>query len=154
MRIETVSIVYQPPRILLGMKKKRLGAGKYNGFGGGVEWWESLEECAVRETSEEAGITLLNPERYGNILFQFQIDEQDHLVHFFRASEYNGVARESDEMKPEWFDEMNIPYDKMWADDKYWLPLMLAGKKFEGNFVFDKNGGIYLHKLNEVDDLK
>lgn len=36
-RIETVSIIYQHPVVLLGMKKKRLGKGMYNGFGGGVE---------------------------------------------------------------------------------------------------------------------
>ena len=33
------------------------------------------------------------------------------------------------------FDE--IPYDKMWADDALWIPGLLSGKKFDGEFVFD-----------------
>jgi hypothetical protein len=28
-------------------------------------------------------------------------------------------------MKPEWFNIKNIPYDKMWEDDKIWLPEIL-----------------------------
>jgi hypothetical protein len=28
----------------------------------------------------------------------------------------------------------------MWLDDKYWLPLALEGKKFEGEFYFNKSG--------------
>jgi len=25
----------------------------------------------------------------------------------------------------------------MWADDRLWVPLMLAGTRFEGRFLFD-----------------
>ncbi|MGD2072863.1 MAG: 8-oxo-dGTP diphosphatase [Candidatus Thorarchaeota archaeon] len=151
MRTETVSIVYQPPRILLGMKKQRFGRGKYNGFGGEVEDGETLEESVVRETLEEAGITITDPELMGKILFQFKSDEQDHLVHFFRAMQYQGTIKESDEMKPEWFDINDIPYDEMWADDKYWLPLLLSNRKFEGNFQFNGDCQILDYKLNEVE---
>ena len=42
-RIETVVIVYQPPRILLSMKKGKFGKGRYNGFGGKVELNEIQE---------------------------------------------------------------------------------------------------------------
>jgi len=150
-RIETVLIIHQHPRILLGMKKKRFGLGKYNGFGGKVEEGETLEEAALREAFEEAGIRAINPQRVGEILFQFQTDEQDHLVHFFRAEDYSGELKESDEMKPEWFHVDNIPYDQMWSDDKYWLPLLLAEKKFRGNFIFNKNFQVHQYQLNEID---
>ena len=149
--IETVSIVYQHPRILLGMKKQRFGKGKYNGFGGEVEDGETLEQSVVRETLEEAGITIISPELMGKILFQFKSDEQDHLVYFFRTMQYQGIPQESDEMKPEWFDIDNIPYEEMWADDKYWLPLLLDDKKFEGNFQFNGDCQILDYKLNEVE---
>jgi 8-oxo-dGTP diphosphatase len=29
-----------------------------------------------------------------------------------------------------------MPYDEMWADDRLWLPHLLAGKRFRGRFVF------------------
>ena len=151
-RIETVTLIYQHPRVLLGMKKKRFGLGKYNGFGGRVEDEETLEQAAVRETVEESGITVLDPKKVGEILFHFQTDEQDHLVHFFRAEKFNGNLRESDEMKPEWFDVDKIPYEQMWVDDKYWLPLLLSGKKFRGNFVFNKDFQVAEYKLKEVEN--
>lgn len=40
----------------------------------------------------------------------------------------------SEEMKPEWFSYDSIPYDTMWPDDRYWIPIMLAGKHFIGRF--------------------
>jgi hypothetical protein len=48
------------------------------------------------------------------------------LSHFFR----------SEEMKPEWFSYTNIPFESMWPDDKYWIPIMLKGKSFIGRFDF------------------
>ena len=149
-RLEAVSIIYQPPRILLGMKKIKFGKGKYNGFGGGVKDGESLEECAIRETLEESHITPINPERMGKIRFQFEGDEQDHLVHFFRAMEFLGQPLETREMKPVWINISNIPYSQMWADDKYWLPLLISGKKFKGNFLFDVSHQIVNYELYEV----
>jgi 8-oxo-dGTP diphosphatase / 2-hydroxy-dATP diphosphatase len=148
-KIETVSIVYQPPKILLGMKKVRFGKGKYNGFGGGVEEWETIEQSAIRETYDESGIKIINPIEMGKILFEFDSDEEDHLVYFFKATKYKGTPEESDEMKPEWFHENNIPYDKMWPNDKYWLPLLLQGKRFRGNFKFDLENKIRDYELYE-----
>ena len=67
--------------------------------------------------------------------------------------DFLGVPRESDEMKPEWFDENQIPYNKMWDDDKYWLPILLDGKMFKGKFLFDEKFQIVSHKLNIVERL-
>eukprot|EP00056_Hartaetosiga_gracilis_P017259 m.6783 g.6783 ORF g.6783 m.6783 type:complete len:151 (-) comp5533_c0_seq1:454-906(-) len=39
-------------RILLGMKKRGFGKGKFNGFGGKLEKGETVEEAAVRELQE------------------------------------------------------------------------------------------------------
>jgi len=152
-RTETVAIIHQPPRILLGMKKLRFGKGKYNGFGGGIENGETLEECAIRETLEEAGITIINPERFGRILFEFQTKEQAHLVYFFKVRKFIGNPVESNEIRPKWFNETKIPYDKMWEDDKYWLPLLLREQKFAGYFHFNKENKISRYELNRVDEI-
>lgn len=39
-------------------------------------------------------------------------------------------------MKPQWFAINDIPYDNMWADDVYWMPLLLAGTPFVGRADF------------------
>ena len=151
-RLETVAIVYRHPRILLGEKKKKLGAGRYNGFGGGIEPIDkTIYDTAIREAQEEIGITLINPERMGRILFHFQSDEQDHDVHFFRARRYLGTPKETDEMTAEWFNIDNIPYDNMWKDDAYWLPILLEGKRFLGEFLFTPEHDIVRHEIDKFD---
>ena len=37
---------------------------------------------------------------------------------------------------PRWFDESEIPYDKMWKGDDAWIPLFLEGRPFEGIMTF------------------
>ena len=43
-------------------------------------------------------------------------------------------------MKPAWFQYVAIPYEKMWADDAYWLPRALSGEKLRGKVWFEKDG--------------
>ena len=54
-------------------------------------------------------------------------------------------------MNPRWFDTTEIPYEEMWTDDKYWLPLFLEGKKFKGRFLFDENDQVLNYELEDVD---
>ena len=35
-------------RVLLGRKKRGMGLGKWNGFGGKIEAGETMRQCAVR----------------------------------------------------------------------------------------------------------
>ncbi len=64
--------------------------------------------------------------------------------------DYSGKPVESEEMKPEWFDKKNIPYDKMWPDDKYWLPKVLEGKKLNATFVFGKGNLVKEAEVREL----
>jgi 8-oxo-dGTP diphosphatase/2-hydroxy-dATP diphosphatase len=125
------------------MKKVRFGKGKWNGFGGHVEEGESIEQAAGRELKEEAGITAGVITKLGVVEFTYPQEDLGNLeVHVFRADDYEGEPSESDEMTPKWFALDEIPYHAMWPDDKYWLPLLLEGKKFHGKFVFDEHFSI------------
>ena len=53
-------------------------------------------------------------------------------------------------MRPEWYSEKNIPYDKMWADDHIWYPKLLKGLCFEGSFHFKGHDTILNHNLKEI----
>lgn len=146
-KILTLTLVHNHPQILLGMKKRGFGAGKWNGFGGKVEPGESIENAAKREMREEADIELASVEKIGVLDFSWRDNPEILEVHIFRGKEFSGEPKESDEMKPQWFHVNKIPFHAMWADDKHWMPFFLANKKFNGNFVFDKDNNVLEHNL-------
>jgi len=55
------------------------------------------------------------------------------------ARDWEGEIKETEEMKPKWFDINSIPYEEMWVDDKFWLPQVLEGKKIKAKFVFGQD---------------
>ena len=57
-KITTLVVVHQGNKILLGMKKRGFGAGRWNGFGGKLHDGETVEQAAKREIFEEASITV------------------------------------------------------------------------------------------------
>lgn len=137
-KLFTLCVVHQGPKILLGMKKVGLGAGRWNGFGGKVEAGESIEAAALRELREEVCIEAIGIAQKGVLEFSFDNDPKILEVHVFEVTTFSGEPKETDEMTPRWFDIAQIPYDQMWSDDIHWLPLLLAGKTFRGKFHFDR----------------
>ena len=136
-KLFTLCIVHQPPRVLLGMKKRGFGEGRWNGFGGKVAVGETIEQAARRELQEEAGITPVSLEHAGMLHFEFVGDPTLLEMHIFRCADFTGVVRESEEMAPQWFHQNDIPFHTMWPDDRYWFPFFLEGKQFRGRFLFD-----------------
>ena len=152
-KVLTLCIIHQHPRVLLGMKKRGFGAGRWNGFGGKVQEGEIIKEAALRELKEEAGIIANGIERRGIIDFEFRGNSEILEVHIFKGNRISGKLKESEEMKPQWFPIDEIPFTNMWPDDKYWFPLFLEDKKFQGKFLFDSSNNILEMKLNEVKDI-
>ena len=132
----TLLFVRRGDEVLLIRKKRGLGAGKINGPGGRIDPGESAAECAVREVREELGITALDPIQRGELHFQF-VDGLALFCAVFTATQFEGVPTETDEAVPRWTHVDTIPYDEMWADDRCWLPGLLAGKRFRAWFDFD-----------------
>ncbi len=145
----TLTIIHQDDKLLLGMKKRGFGMGRYNGFGGKVEKDETIEEAARREVFEEVNLELIDLIQLGTIEFSWKEKSEVLEVHIFKSTKFNGIPEETEEMRPEWFDIKDIPFKKMWSDDPYWFPLFLENKKFNGKFVFDKKDQVVEHKINE-----
>ena len=139
----TLMFVVKEGRILLILKKRGLGAGKVNGPGGRIDPGETPEECAIRETQEELLITPTGIAFAGELMFQFVGDNKlgGHSIHgyVYTATDCEGEPTETDEATPLWTPVDSIPFEKMWQDDRYWIPLMLEGKKFVAKFVFDED---------------
>jgi 8-oxo-dGTP diphosphatase len=132
----TLVFVIRDGEILLIRKKRGLGAGKINGPGGRTEPGESVLECACREFEEELCARPTGVTQLGELSFQF-LDGYSIHVTVFTADGCDGEARETDEAVPQWIALDRIPYHEMWEDDRIWLPLLLAGDRFSGRFVFD-----------------
>jgi 8-oxo-dGTP pyrophosphatase MutT (NUDIX family) len=139
-------------KILLGMKKRGFGEGKWNGYGGKKEPNETIEEATVRELHEEAGmkVAVEHLDKVGEIDFFFTNAPEgknwDQTVHIFFAREWQGEAKETEEMKPQWFETEKIPINNMWADDPHWLPEVIKGKRVKAQFTFGETSDIILKK--------
>ncbi|MEM2974241.1 MAG: 8-oxo-dGTP diphosphatase [Candidatus Micrarchaeia archaeon] len=142
-------------RILLGMKKRGFGVNKWNGFGGKINEGESIEDAACRELFEEVGVMASKRElaKVGELYFYFPHEERwNQIVHVFFVRKWEGQPRESEEMKPQWFDVKEIPYKEMWVDDEYWLPTVIEGKQIRGKFIFGKDNETLLEQeIKEID---
>lgn len=149
-KLLTLCIIHQHPMVLLGMKKRGLGMGKWNGFGGKVQEGETIEGAALREVREEAGIIAKGIERRGIIDFEFKGSPEILEVHIFKSNKFFGEPIESEEMRPQWFHVDEIPFAGMWPDDRHWLPLFLQNKKFQGRFLYDTHDNILEMRLEEV----
>lgn len=144
-------------KILLGMKKRGFGEGKLNGFGGKVKESESVEEASVRELLEETGVktSVEKLRKMGELTFKFPFVKDktwDQVVHVFFTDFWEGEPTETEEMRPEWVDISNIPFDKMWQDDKHWLPLVLKDRKVKAEFSF-KEDNESIHQM-QIEDLE
>ena len=147
MKTYTLCIVRKDGRILLGMKKRGFGAGRWNGFGGKVLPEESVQAAALRELREESGLSGDSPQERAIIIYSFASKPDLMLkVHVFELTTFSGNPVETEEMRPEWFVEKEIPYGRMWQSDRIWLPEILKGNSFEASFHFkDPDDDIVLH---------
>lgn len=123
-------------RILLIEKKTGLGAGKINGPGGRIEEGEFPMDAAIREVREETHLVPQGLSERGELSFIFT-DGYSLRCHVFLAAGASGSRRETREAAPFWCSTEEIPYDRMWADDRLWLPRVLNGEYVIGRFIFD-----------------
>ncbi|VEU34728.1 unnamed protein product [Pseudo-nitzschia multistriata] len=151
---ETVTVQetqHKHQRILLGMKNRGFGTGKFNSFGGkflhdetGDNERESVEECACRELEEETNLRIPIKEmiesRVGVQRFTFEDNDKEMLVHLYfldLANSFGGEGsaasyevRACDEITPQWFESFDqVPFDNMFADDSLWLTALLSAAR-------------------------
>ena len=132
----TLLYVVRGGEILLIHKKRGIGAGKLNGAGGKVDPGESALQAAVREFREELRAHPVAPRKLGEVGFEV-VDGESIRIHVFRADALEGEPVETDEAVPVWTPVDDIPYDRMWADDRYWLPHLLENRPFEAFARFE-----------------
>jgi len=151
MRQATLLFLIKDNQILLAMKKRGFGQGRWNGVGGKPEENEDILDTAIRETQEEIGVVPKNISQVATLDFYFQNkSEWNQQVLVFITNEWEGEPSKSEEMEPQWFETNNLPFGSMWPDDPFWLPSVLSGKKIQAEFTFGDNDIILNQKINEI----
>ncbi len=54
--------------------------------------------------------------------------------------------------RPEWFAKDAVPLDRMWLDDRYWLPRLLAGRRFKARFLFRGQAEMLALRIDEAEE--
>ena len=98
-------------------------------MGGKLEEGETPEECVLRETLEETGLTLTEYAYRGIVYFESDRWEAEDM-HLFTAGAYTGEIKECDEGELAWLGKRELLKKKLWEGDKIFLGLLEAGADF------------------------
>ncbi len=110
-RVGVGVMIFKDGKVLMSKRKGALGAGEYGFPGGHLEYMESFEDCAARETKEETGIEIKNI----NFLFLTNVKKYSpkHYVYIAMTAEWaSGVPQVMEPDKAEgwdWYSLDNLP---------------------------------------------
>ena len=104
-------------------KENDANRDKWIGIGGKFEDGESPEECVVRETLEETGLTLTSYRYRGIVTFVSDEYGTEHM-HLFTIGRFAGKPKECDEGELSWIPKDELLRLTMWEGDRIFLELL------------------------------
>lgn len=104
-------------------KENDCNRDKWIGVGGKFEDGESPEECVLRETLEETGLTLTDWRYCGIVTFVSDRWETEYM-HLFTATGWTGRLHECDEGVLEWVSREQFRGLPQWEGDRIFLRLI------------------------------
>lgn len=125
-------LIFKEGKILLGKRKNAHGAGEYAGPGGHLEFGETIEECAERETLEETGLKIKNVRflAFSNLLWPNR-----HYIDIGVAADWiEGEPKLCEPDKCEswaWYDPANLP-ENTFGGEKFYIEAVKTGKSYFG----------------------
>ena len=96
---------------------------KWIGVGGKFEFGESPEECLLRETREETGLTL-TAWRYRGIVTFLSDEWGCEYMHLFTATDWAGEEHPCDEGELAWIGKRELYDLTLWEGDRIFLRLL------------------------------
>lgn len=110
-------------------KKNDLNHDKWVGIGGKFEEGESPEDCLLRETKEETGLTLLSWNYLGIVTFVSDLYGTEYM-HLFTADRFTGDLTECSEGVLEWIPGERIEELPIWEGDRIFFRLIRENRPF------------------------
>ena len=110
-------------------KKNDLNHDKWIGVGGKFEDKESPEDCLLRETREETGLTLTKYQYRGLVTFVNTLYPTEYM-HLYTATEWTGTPIVCNEGELAWIKKADLMQLPMWEGDKIFLNLLEEGAPF------------------------
>ena len=102
---------------------------KWVGIGGKFEDGESPEECILRETKEETGLTL-TAYRYRGIVTFVSDKWETEYMHLFTVTGFSGQIIDCDEGVLEWISKERLAAIPKWQGDDIFLRLLDSDAPF------------------------
>ena len=110
-------------------KKNDMNHDKWIGVGGKFEDKESPEDCLLRETLEETGLTLTEYRYRGLVTFVSDVYPTEYM-HLFTATAWEGESHPCDEGELAWIDKDRLLALTLWEGDKIFLRLLDTRRDF------------------------
>ena len=104
-------------------KAHDLNHDKWIGVGGKFQEGESPEDCILRETWEETGLTLTEYRYRGLVTFESDQAPTEYM-HLFTATGWTGSPHPCDEGELAWIEKAALLRLPMWEGDKIFLDLL------------------------------
>lgn len=105
-------------------------AGKWIAAGGKLEQGESIDECAVREVTEETGLKMNSFTKRAVVQFISDIFE-DEEMHIYTSDDFEQICEPvSDEGQFEWIPVSEIFTLNLWEGDRIFLKYLLEGRAY------------------------
>ena len=117
-------------------KENDIHEGKYNGLWWKFEFWESPEECCIREIKEESWLDIVKPTLKGILTFPNFAKNQDRLVFVFTSDNFKWDLCDCEEWNLEWIDDEKLLDLPLWEWDKIFLPWLLEERFFSWKFIY------------------
>ncbi len=111
-------------------KKNDINHDKWIGVGGKFEPEESPDECLLRETQEETGLTLHSWRCRGIVTFLTNAPYPGEYMYLFTSDDFSGTLKECDEGTLQWVSRDFLDRLPKWEGDRIFLELLWRDAPF------------------------